>query len=365
MIVLTVVGARPQFIKAAPVSQALTEAGFEEVLVHTGQHYDEQMSGRFFAELGLSAPALNLGVGSGLHGEQTARMLTGLEQVMLDRRPDWVLVYGDTNSTLAGALAAAKLHVPVAHVEAGLRSFNRRMPEEINRLVTDTLSTLLFTPTDLARENLLREGVPSTRICASGDVMLDAALHFGPRARRESAILERLGLVAGEYVLATIHRAENTDNSARLGAIVSGLTDLTTDLRVVLPLHPRTKLSIDRAGISTVGLDLVEPLGFLDMLRLEMDAAVIATDSGGVQKEAFFQRVPCVTMRDETEWLELVDAGWNRVVPPTTGAGIAAAVRASVGSVGRDVTPYGSGQAAAIIASNLGQQVKKCKDMLP
>jgi len=353
MNVLTVVGARPQFIKAAPVSRALADARIDEVLVHTGQHYDAQMSGRFFDELGMAAPVVNLEVGSGLHGEQTARMLIGLERQMLDRRPDWVLVYGDTNSTLAGALAAAKLHIPVAHVEAGLRSFNRRMPEEINRIVTDAVSTLLFAPTDLACDNLRREGVPEARICATGDVMLDATLHFGPRARQESSIVERLGLTAGQYVLATIHRAENTDDPARLGAIVKGLVDVSATRRVVFPVHPRTRSSLEQAGIGTAGLDIVEPLGFLDMLRLEMDAAVIATDSGGVQKEAFFHRVPCVTLREETEWMELVASGWNRLVPPRNSADIAAAVLAAAGCLGQDVSPYGHGAAADVIARAL------------
>jgi UDP-GlcNAc3NAcA epimerase len=281
-------------------------------------------------------------------------MLTGIERTILQQKPDWVLVYGDTNSTLAGALAAAKLHVPVAHVEAGLRSFNRHMPEEINRIVADTLASILFVPTETGRRNLLREGVPEDRIWWTGDVMYDAMLMFQDRAANCSDVLRRLGLENSAYVLATVHRAENTDDPERLGAIIEGLRTVSQSLRVVLPLHPRTRARIkDLPRVETKGLEIIEPVGFLDMIRLEMAARVIATDSGGVQKEAFFHRVPCVTLRNETEWTELVDLGWNRLVSPLLSDSIADAVREACGAVGTAGNPYGDGHASEGIAEAL------------
>jgi UDP-GlcNAc3NAcA epimerase len=352
--VLTIVGARPQFIKAGPVSRALREVGISEFLVHTGQHYDPQMSDVFFAELGIPEPDLNLNVGSGSHGAQTGAMLAGIERSIVEQKPDWVLVYGDTNSTLAGALAAAKLHVPVGHVEAGLRSFNRRMPEEINRIVSDTLATILFVPTEVGRQNLLREGVSADRICWTGDVMYDAMLMFQERAAKRSSVLPRLGLDDSPYVLATVHRAENTDDPVRLEAIIEGLRNVAETHRVILPLHPRTRARIkDLPRLETKRLEIIEPVGFLDMIRLEMAARVIATDSGGVQKEAFFHRVPCVTLRNETEWTELVDLGWNRVIPPLNAASIAGAVRDACGTLGAAGNPFGDGHAAERIAEAL------------
>lgn len=319
MKVLTVIGARPQFIKAAVVSRVLRQqGGIVELLVHTGQHYDENMSDVFFQELEIPRPAYHLGVGSGGHGAQTGRMLEALERVLLDEKPDKVLVYGDTNSTLAGALAAAKLHVPIAHVEAGLRSFNRRMPEEINRVMADHLSTWLFAPTEAAVNNLHREGIRAESVYLVGDVMYDAALYYGGRARAD--LLDGLDLEPGGYVLATIHRAENTNPGPRLEALVEGLAAIAAEIPVVLPLHPRTRAVLEReAKLDRVGenVRLLDPVGYLDMVALEKHAGVIATDSGGVQKEAFFHRVPCVTLRDETEWVELVELGWNRLVPPT------------------------------------------------
>lgn len=354
--VLSVVGARPQFIKAAPVSRALQLAKLSEFLVHTGQHYDAQMSEVFFHELGIRAPDVNLNVGSGRHGAQTGAMLSGLEQTILEQKPDWVLVYGDTNSTLAGALAAAKLHVPVAHVEAGLRSFNRRMPEEINRVVADALAEVLFVPTDTARQNLLREGALDKRICWTGDVMLDAMLMFRERASRSARVLDRLGLKDAPFVLSTLHRAENTDDPLRLTAIVEGLRAVADTLRVILPLHPRTRARLEQLpGLKTKPLEIIEPVGFLDMIRLEMAAQVIATDSGGVQKEAFFHRVPCVTLREETEWTELVDLGWNRLVPALRPETIAETILAARGVQGRPAAPYGEGNASKAIADRLCQ----------
>lgn len=319
--IVTIVGARPQFVKAAVLSRAIDrwtaahpDEAATELLVHTGQHYDANMSDVFFEELELRAPAVNLEVGSGPHAETTGRMLAGIEPILMREQPDWVVVHGDTNSTLAGALAAAKLHVPVAHVEAGLRSFNRRMPEEINRVLTDHLATRLYCPTDNAVRNLQREGV-TQGVAMVGDVMFDASLHYRRRALETSAILTRLGLSRGGYVLATCHRAENTDDATRLAGILRALSTAARTLPVVLPLHPRTRAAIAALGLERLhaGVTVIEPVSFLDMIRLEESARTIVTDSGGVQKEAFFFRVPCVTLRDETEWVETVEAGWNRL----------------------------------------------------
>lgn len=354
--ILTVIGARPQFIKAAVLSRCLAGMdGHEEILVHTGQHFDANMSDVFFTELGIGAPAVNLGIAGASHGAATGRMLEALEQTMIEAAPDWVLVYGDTNSTIAGALAAAKLLIPVAHVEAGLRSFNRAMPEEVNRVLTDHCSDLLFTPTATASANLRAEGLPEARICQVGDVMYDVALQFGEIADRQSDLLARLGLERGGYVLSTVHRQENTDHPARLRAILEGLGRLAADRPVVLPLHPRTRGRIEAQGLGELAarLKLIDPVGYLDMVALEKNAAVIATDSGGIQKEAFFHGVPCVTLRDETEWTELVEAGWNRLCPPLDAAAIAEAVTAALGTRGAAVTPYGAGNAARLIANRL------------
>ena len=352
--VVTVVGARPQFVKAAVVSRALRSLEVLEVLVHTGQHYDENMSDIFFRDLGIPAPAVELGVGSGPHGDQTGRMLAGLERVLLEERPDWLLVYGDTNSTLAGALAAAKLHVPVAHVEAGLRSFNRKMPEEINRVVTDHVSELLLAPTPAAMRNLADEGIADGAHLV-GDVMKDAALFYGS-ASNGSRVLEAIGATPREYVLVTVHRAENTDHRGRLGALVSALIEASEARPIVLPLHPRTRAALEREGLlSTLDAKcrVIEPVGYLEMLVLERNAALIVTDSGGVQKEAFFFEVPCVTVRDETEWTELVELGWNRLVAPTDAAAIVAAVEDRIGSRGQDSALFGDGNASERIAELL------------
>ncbi len=315
MKILTIVGARPQFIKAAPVSRALRK-GCRECLVHTGQHYDQNMSQLFFDELEIPAPDLNLEIGSGSHGLQTGQMLVAIEQVLLREKPDWVLVYGDTNSTLAGAVAAAKLMIPIAHVEAGLRSFNRTMPEEINRILTDRVSQLLFCPTVTAEKHLANEGIRNG-VYVTGDVMYDAALYFAGLAKEKSAILQRLGLSGKSFILATIHRAQNTDDQATLTRIVEAL--LSSQQTVVFPVHPRTRGFLERYGLlqrirAHNQLHLLEPVGYLDMIQLEQNAAVIVTDSGGVQKEAYFYKTPCITLRDETEWTETVSDGWNLLV---------------------------------------------------
>lgn len=352
MKIATIVGARPQFIKAAPVSRALVDAGVNELMIHTGQHYDSGMSDVFFEELGIPRPAWHLGISGGGHGAMTGAMLQALEPVLQDERPAWVLVYGDTNSTLAGALAAAKLQIPVAHVEAGLRSFNRRMPEEHNRVVVDHLSDLLFTPTDAATARLREEGIPAGWIWQVGDVMFDAALYYAERAAERSDVLARHGLEAGNYVLATVHRAENTDDPDRLRAIIAGLDRVARNLPVVLPLHPRTRAALQREALTARAIYMIDPVGYLDMVALESRAAVIATDSGGVQKEACFHGVPCVTLRDETEWVELVGLGWNRLAKATPEA-IEEAINNAVGSRGAEATSYGDGNAAARIVEVL------------
>lgn len=357
--ILTVIGARPQFIKAAAVSRRIAQTpGLSETLIHTGQHYDANMSDVFFDELDIPKPAHHLGIGGGGHGAMTGRMLEAIEALLQADRPDVLMVYGDTNSTLAGALAAAKLHIPVAHVEAGLRSFNRRMPEEINRILTDHCADFLFTPTTTATRNLLAEGMDRGRIVECGDVMFDAALHFGQRAAATGAGAARFGLPPGGYVLATFHRQENTDDPARLAAIVGGLAQVAAELPVVLPLHPRTRARLQASDqdAALAALTVIDPVGYLDMVGLEKGAAVIATDSGGVQKEAFFHKVPCVTLRDETEWVELVEAGWNRLVTPVDAATIRAAVLLAVGTSGKAVEPYGLGDAAGVICAALRER---------
>ena len=323
MKVLTVVGARPQFVKAAPVSRAL-RARHEEFLLHTGQHYDDAMSDLFFRQLSIPTPDRNLEVGSGLHGAQTGAMLAGIEAVSLELSPDWILVYGDTNSTLAGALAASKLHVPVAHVEAGLRSYDRRMPEEVNRVVADHLSALLLCPTDTAVSNLAREGI-TAGVLMVGDVMFDAFRQNLDQARQTSNVLADLGLSPGGYQLLTVHRAENVDDPDHLHSILRGVA--ASGRRTVFPAHPRTQAAMMAAG-AQVGSNtvVIDPIGYLEMLLLEDGAEAIVTDSGGVQKEAYFAGRPCITLRERTEWTETVTAGWNVLVGTDPGA-IAEAMR--------------------------------------
>ena len=314
MNIVTIVGARPQFIKSLPVSNELRKSN-REILVHTGQHYDRNMSDIFFEEMGIPKPDYNLGVGSGGQGEQTARMLSKIEAVLLDEKPDAVLIYGDTNSTLAGALAAAKLHIPVAHVEAGLRSFDKKMPEEINRIVADHVSDLLFCPTKTAVDNLKNEGI-TKGVELVGDVMYDAALHFGKLAEEKSRVLEELDLAPKGYLLATIHRSANTDNIDNLKALLEAFAE--SDRVIVFPVHPRTRKVLANTGLDSIikgsKVRLVDPVGYIDFLKLENNAVKILTDSGGVQKEAFFAAVPCITLRDTTEWVETVESGWNILV---------------------------------------------------
>lgn len=354
--IFTIIGARPQFIKAAAVSRRIAqEPGLQEALIHTGQHYDANMSDVFFEEMEIPRPAHHLGVAGGGHGDMTGRMLIALEELFLSERPDLVMIYGDTNSTLAGALAAAKLHIPVAHVEAGLRSFNKRMPEEVNRILADQCSDLLLTPTVVATGNLRREGISATKIVECGDVMFDASLHFAQKALKQGKGAAKFGVEPGAYVLATVHRQENTDDLGRLAAIIEGLSQVARELPVVLPLHPRTRVRVEAAqlGEKLNAINVIEPVGYLDMLALEKDAAVIATDSGGVQKEAFFHKVPCITLREETEWIELVQGGWNVLVPPANAQTIRDAILQARGTRGIDIAPYGNGDAAGIIVDHL------------
>jgi len=334
MKIVTVIGARPQFIKSAPVSRAIQDHNIKkpndqiaEVIVHTGQHYDNNMSAIFFEELNIPEPDINLGVGSGSHGWQTAQMLVRIEEALIAHKPNWVMVYGDTNSTLAGALAAVKLHIPVAHVESGLRSFNREMPEEHNRVLVDHCSDLLFCPTETAVENLSKEGV-THGVQLVGDTMYDAVLQFTSVAREKSTIMDDLGLKPKGYLLATIHRPYNTDIPINLQNILSAFLELND--QIVFPIHPRTRQKLQDLSILKPTLSkehqlnnsrayklkniiLVDPIGYLDMLILEKNAHMILTDSGGMQKEAYFMGVPCVTLRPETEWIETVEAGWNVV----------------------------------------------------
>ena len=315
MKIMNIVGARPEFIQTAPVTKAIRKR-HTEILVHTGQHYDDNMSAVFFSDLGIPAPELNLGVGGGSHASMTGQMLIKLEQAMQEVKPDWVLVFGDTNSTVAAALAAAKIHIPVAHIEAGLRSYDRKMPEEINRVMTDHLSTLLFPPTQVAVDNLKKEGI-TQGVHLVGDVRVDVVMDTVPRAKaRQPALFADTKLKSGEpFALATIHRASNTDDKQRLTDIVNAFN--TLDLPVVLPVHPRLRKMMGEFGLSFTGnVRAIEPIGFLDMVALLDACTIVITDSGGLQKEAYMMKRPGVTVRDTTEWVETVNSGWNRLTEP-------------------------------------------------
>lgn len=328
MKIMTVIGSRPEIIQTAPVSKAFRRRGHHEILVHTGQHYDRNMSDVFFADLDVPEPDLNLGVGSGSHAEQTGQMMIRLEATMLDEKPDWVVVFGDTNSTVAASLAAAKLLLPLAHIEAGLRSFDRTMPEEINRIVTDHISTILFAPTQAAVENLRHEGIVDG-VHQVGDVRVDLLLGLRDRAaQRSDDLLNSVSIEPGApFALATIHRAANTDDPQRLGGIVSAFSSL--DMPVILPVHPRLRKMLDAFDLQFgPNVRTVEPLGFLDMVTLLETCAVVITDSGGLQKEAYMLNRPIVTVRDSTEWVETVESGWNRLCEPEVDALKAAAASA-------------------------------------
>ncbi len=345
MKILTIIGARPQFVKAAILSYAINQDHrIEEVIVHTGQHYDNNMSDIFFRELNIPQAKYNLNIGSGSHGRQTGIMLEKIEEVILKEKPDAVMVYGDTNSTIAGALSAVKVHVPVIHIEAGMRSFNRQMPEEVNRVVTDHLAAINFCSTPVAVKNLENEGRGHTAILV-GDVMYDAALLFGKVASEHCTPLAKLGLREKSYLLVTCHRAENTDNPQNLENILAAINELSQDHVVVYPIHPRTRHVIETGGYKIdEKVKLIDPVGYLDMILLEKQAKMIITDSGGVQKEAFFYQVPCVTMRNETEWVETVEAGYNKLAGSDKGQ-ITAAVKSfsAAPPPPQSAAPYGNG----------------------
>lgn len=359
MKILTIVGARPQFIKAAMLNRAIrARKDMSEVLVHTGQHHDAQMSDVFFEQLDIHRPHHSLGVAGGTHGDMTGRMMIALDPVLQAEKPDLVLVYGDTNSTLAAAVCASKFGIPLAHVEAGLRSFNRAMPEEINRILTDHLAKYLLCPTQTAIDNLQREGIVSN-VSNVGDIMYDAALHYGSSPANASLLSPELRVVQSTkaYVLATIHRQENTDDAQRLGRIVDGILDLADAHPVVLPLHPRTHSKLGEAALKRLHdhkqVYVVGPLGYLEMLQLERNAQLILTDSGGVQKEAFFFKVPCATLRDQTEWTELVEHGWNTLIDVSKDP-IAEFALQCYGRAGRsDFNPYGEGRTSQAILSTI------------
>ncbi|MEO2106318.1 MAG: UDP-N-acetylglucosamine 2-epimerase (non-hydrolyzing) [Actinomycetota bacterium] len=356
MKIVIVVGARPQFVKAAVLVRAVRQAGAAPpVLVHTGQHYDDRMSQVFFDDLELPRADVHLGISGGSHGEMTGRMMQSLEAAMQRLEPDWVVVLGDTNSTLAAALVAAKLHQRVAHVEAGLRSFNRRMPEEVNRIVADQLSDVLFAPTSTAMDNLATEGIRHPRAIMTGDVMQDAFLHYRQRCPSHDDLVNRLGLPSGPFVLSTVHRQENTDSREKLDGILKGLRSLSGSIPVVLPVHPRTAKRAAEFGIDlsrTGGFVPIEPVGYLDMVRLLADASLVITDSGGLQKEAYMSQTSCVTVRPETEWVELLETGATVLCEPTEDA----IVRSSRDLI--DVAPpsgslYGDGHAGDAIIGHL------------
>jgi UDP-GlcNAc3NAcA epimerase len=361
MKICTVLGARPQFIKAAVVSAEIAETDdIEEVIIHTGQHYDPEMSQIFFDELNIPPEKYNLGVGSGPQGWQTGAMLEGIEKVLIEEQPDVLLVYGDTNSTLAGALAAVKLHIPTAHVEAGMRSFNRTMPEEINRILTDHIADINFCSTPVAVENLENEGLDKTVILV-GDVMYDCSLKFAELAGKHYQPLEKFNLQSGNYILLTCHRAENTNDPDRLTGIVEAVNILSEEIPVIYPVHPRTREYIKKYGLTfNNSVQTVSPVSYFEMLIMERHAGFILTDSGGVQKEAFFYQVPCVTMRDETEWVETVDLKWN-IVTGADSEKILQAVKTfqQQPPPKTDVNPYGDGDAAGKIVNELQKKSKK------
>lgn len=348
--ILTIVGARPQFIKAAAISREISKySDIQEVIVHTGQHFDKNMSDVFFTEMQIPKPKYNLNINSLSHGAMTGRMLEQIEQVIITEKPDFVLVFGDTNSTIAGALAAKKLHVKVIHIEAGLRSFNIKMPEEVNRILTDRISDILFCPTKKAVENLKNEGFENfnAKIVKSGDVMQDTAIFYTDLAKKPNFD------VPSNFVLATIHRAENTDDIERLKNIFSALSTISEDIPVLLPLHPRTKKIIEKNNIFTKNIQIVDPVGYLEIVYLLKNSKLVLTDSGGMQKEAFFFSSPCITLRDETEWVELVENGYNKIVGANTKKIISAFKLLINSTLDFSKDLYGNGKASEVIIKNI------------
>jgi UDP-GlcNAc3NAcA epimerase len=357
--ILTIVGARPQFVKAAALSRALKSQNMEEVLVHTGQHFDENMAEIFFREMEIPQPKYNLGINSLSHGAMTGRMLEEIEKVLLLEKPSALVVFGDTNSTIAGALAASKLHIPVAHVEAGLRSYNMRMPEEINRIVTDRISDYLFCPTETAVKNLKAEGFGSfhNKVENIGDVMYDVALYYSQFSKEKSTIFSKLSINSKPFVLATLHRQENTDDPKRLNAIIDALNELSSDFEIVLPLHPRTKNIIAKENIK-LQFSPIEPVGYFDMIELLKNCSMVISDSGGLQKEAFFFAKHCLVTRDETEWTELIDLNYNFMVGANSKLIMQTAGEVTNKNCQFDDRPYGEGNAAEKIAIYLKENLR-------
>lgn len=352
--ILTVLGARPQFVKAAAVSRALERMKITEIILHTGQHFDEKMSEVFFREMDIPRPAYRLDIHSLSHGAMTGRMVEGIEQIIQQEKPSAVMVYGDTNSTLAGALAAVKLHVPVIHIEAGLRSYNMQMPEEINRILTDRISALLFCPTETARQNLIKEGFNHffSKIILSGDVMYDSALYYFRKAKTTNSVLHMLNLENKPYALATIHRQENTDNPDRLIQIVQGLNRIHKEMSVVVPLHPRTRKVLQNQNIAC-DFQCIDPVGYFDMLMLLNGCQIVLTDSGGLQKEAFFFKKLCITLREETEWVELVEGGYNTLAGWQSDHIVEAFHKGLISRPDFDKDLYGKGDASDRIAEEI------------
>ena len=358
-----VVGARPNFIKAAPIITAIKKyrkdhKDLNYFLIHTGQHYDENMSDVFFKEMGIPEPHYQLSIGSGNHGKQTGEMIGQIEEILLKENPDMLISIGDTNSTLAGAVAASKLHIPIAHIEAGLRLFNKHIPEEVNRLLTDHLSSLLFVPTKLAKENLIKEGMKPSTILQYGDIMYDATLQFDKIAEKKSKILKTLNLEKDGFILVTVHRAENTAHIDHLKIILDSFVELSAQHKVVMPIHPRTKNLLNEHKLLeeyAKHIQVVDPLGYMDMLVMEKNAKLIVTDSGGVQKEAFFQETPCVTLFENTAWVELVELGWNTIVPPISTKLITKSILKVLKkkTKGKKGSPYGKGDSAELMLGKI------------
>jgi len=360
--IITIVGARPQFVKAAALSRKFQEYRSDicEVIIHTGQHFDKNMSDVFFEEMEIPQPHYNLNIHGLSHGAMTGQMLEGIEKILQDEKPDYVMVYGDTNSTIAGALAAKKLHIKVIHIEAGLRSFNMRMPEEVNRILTDRISDILYCPTQTAIDNLNKEGYKNidTTYVLSGDLMQDTAIFYKEKSDKVSTIISDLGLTKGEFVLGTIHRAENTDNETRLKSIVSALNTINTTTKVVVPLHPRTAKILKSKGIA-VEFTIIDPVGYFDMLQLIAECKLVMTDSGGLQKEAYFFNKYCITLRDETEWVELISNGYNTIVGADGDKIITAANEYLGKTFHKTAELYGGGTAAHNMCEHLIQYHNK------
>jgi UDP-GlcNAc3NAcA epimerase len=355
MKIITVIGARPQFVKSAVVSRALLNINnIEEILVHTGQHFDKNMSDVFFEEMEIPNPQYNLNINGLSHGAMTGQMLQGVEDLCIKEKPDFVMVYGDTNSTIAGALAAKKMGIGVIHIEAGLRSFNRSMPEEINRILTDSISDILFCPTDTSISNLNNEGIRNgiVKVIKNGDVMQDAAIYYADKSEERSTIMKQMGLRSNNFVLATLHRQENTDDLNRLTAIIKAFNNIAKEVQLIIPLHPRTRKTIERENIST-NFSIIDPVGYFDMLELLKNCKMVLTDSGGLQKEAYFFNKYCITLRNETEWVELIQNGYNQLAGADTAKILELFRMFSNMKFNKHIELYGGGRAAEIISETL------------